>query len=150
VPEIIERKRLKEKSNLRKLLDSTRQYYEAYADKYVEFYNGWSKQKDAFSNPDYKEGYNKVAKTLMNVVKRRERVIDIDCGVGTWSTLLAENGANVISLDYSPNILRRCGERAKSLRLKSRIHGVLADGSYLPFRDETFEGATLNWGTTCF
>jgi len=82
VPEIIERKRLKEKENLRRLLDSTRQYYEAYADKYVEFYNSWFKQKDAFSDPDYKEGYDEVAQTLTRVVKPEEVVIDIGCGLG--------------------------------------------------------------------
>jgi len=145
VPEIIERRRLEEMEDLRKLLDSTRQYYEAYADKYVEFYNSWSKQKNAFSDPNYKEGYDKVAETLMRAVKPQETVVDIGCGVGTWSTLLAENGAGVISLDYSSNILRRCGERAKGLKLKSRIHRVLADGFYLPFQDQTFDGVTLNW-----
>ena len=83
MPEVIERRRLKEKEGLRKLLDSTRQYYEAYTDKYVEFYNSWSKQKNAFSNPNYKEGYDKVAETLTRVVNPEETVIDIGCGVGT-------------------------------------------------------------------
>lgn len=145
MPEIIKRRRLKEKDDLHKLLGSTRQYYEAYTDKYVESYNSWSKQKNAFSDPNYKEGYDRVAETLIKVMKPEEKVIDIGCGVGTWSTLLAENGANVISLDYSPNILRRCEERVKSLRLKPRIHMIVADGFYLPFQDQTFDGATLNW-----
>jgi len=111
----------------------------------VDFYSSWLKQKNAFSDPNYKEGYDKVAETLTSVVKPEERVIDIGCGVGTWSTILAENGAGVISLDYSPNILRRCGERAQSLRLEAKVHRILADGFYLPFQDQTFDGATLNW-----
>jgi len=145
VPEIIKRRRLKEKDDLHKLLGSMRQYYEAYTDKYVEFYNSWSKQKNAFSDPNYKEGYDRVAETLITMVKPEEEVIDIGCGVGTWSTLLAENGASVISLDYSSSILIRCGRKAKNLGLKSEIYRILADGFYLPFQDRTFDGATLNW-----
>ncbi len=61
MPEVIERRRLKEKEDLCKLLESTRQYYDAYADQYVKFYNDWRKQKDTFSNPNYKAGYDKVA-----------------------------------------------------------------------------------------
>jgi len=158
VPEIIKRKKLEEKEGLRRLLDSTRQYYEAYVNRYVDFYNSWFKQKDAFSDPNYKEGYDKVAETLTRIVKPEEIIIDIGCGVGTWSTLLAENGASVISLDYSPNILRICGEKAQSLKLEAGIHRILADGFCLPFQDQAFDGATLNWclrtfqliGTMCY
>lgn len=145
MPEIIKRRTLQAKEDLGKLLDSTRQYYEAYSNKYVEFYHNWFKRENAFSNPDYKEGYDQLAETIIKVMKREEMVADIGCGVGTWSTLLAKKRANVISLDYSPNVLRRCGKKAKSLKLEHRVFRVLADGFYLPFRDQIFNGATLNW-----
>lgn len=145
MPEIIKRRTLQEKEDLGKLLDSTRQYYEAYSNKYVEFYNNWFKRENAFSNPDYKEGYDQLAKTLIGVMKPEEMVLDIGCGVGTWSTLLAKNRADVIGLDYSSSILRRCGEKAKSLKLEPRVFRILADGFYLPFPGQIFNGATLNW-----
>lgn len=145
MPEIIKRRALQEKEDLGRLLDSTKQYYEAYSSKYVEFYNNWFKGEDAFSNPDYKEGYDQLAETLIEVMSPDEMVVDIGCGVGTWSTLLAKNRAKVISLDYSSSVLRRCGEKARSLKLEPRVFKILANGFYLPFPDQSFNGATLNW-----
>lgn len=100
MPEIVKRRGLRKGEDLGKLLDSTRQYYEAYSNKYVKFYNNWLRGENAFSNPDYKEGYDELAETLIRFVKPKEIVIDIGCGVGTWSTLLAKNHASVISLDH--------------------------------------------------
>lgn len=37
------------------------------------------------------------------------------------------------------------GGRSKRLKLESKISRILADGFHLPFRDSTFDGATLNW-----
>lgn len=145
MPEIMKRRALQEKEDLGKLLDSTKQYYEAYSDKYVEFYDDWFKGKNAFSNPDYKEGYDQLAETLIEVMKTEEMIVDVGCGVGTWSTLLAKHRAKVVSLDYSPSILRRCREKARGLKLEPRIFRILADGFHLPFPSQIFDGATLNW-----
>jgi len=146
ITEVIRRRReLQEKEDLDKLLDSTKKYYENYSEKYVDFYNKWIKGEGNFSNPDYKEGYDQLAETLNEVVESGEMVIDIGCGVGTWSSLFAKNRANVISLDYSSSVLRKCGEKAKSLGLNFRVFRVLADGFHLPFSNKIFNGATLNW-----
>ena len=144
-PTIIERKKLNEGDNLPTLLRSTKRYYEAFADGYVKFYNNWVRGEDMFSDADYKEGYDRVARILTDIVKPEEKVIDIGCGVGVWSTLMAENGAYVTSLDYALNALERCKERARKFGVESRIKTVLADGFHLPFPDKTFDGATLNW-----
>lgn len=144
-PTIIERKKLKGAGSLRTLLKSTKRYYEAFADGYVEFYKSWVKGEEMFSDADYKEGYDRVARILTDIVKPEERLIDIGCGVGVWSTLMAKNGAYVTSLDYAENALKRCKERAREFGVESRIKTVLADGFHLPFQGESFDGATLNW-----
>jgi len=139
IPEILERK------DLSRVLDSTRKYYEAYSNGYVKFYNDWVKGEDVFSNPAYKEGYDKVAEVLVNIVRRGELVVNVGCGVETLSTLLARNQAYVVSLDYPPKTLIKCGEKARSLKVESQVLRILADGFYLPFQKQTFVGATLNW-----
>jgi ubiquinone/menaquinone biosynthesis C-methylase UbiE len=42
-------------------------------------------------------------------------------------------------------MIRKSAERSEAFNLKSRISLFLSDGFYLPFRNEVFDGATLNW-----
>ena len=144
-PTITKRKKLEENVNLCTLLESTKRYYNAFTESYITFYESWAKAEDAFSDTEYKKGYDTVAKILTRMVNPNETVIDIGCGVGVWSALLAEHGAHVISVDYALNPLERCKERARAVKMESRISTVLADGFHLPFRDHTFDGAVLNW-----
>lgn len=144
-PTIIKRKRLKGVAELRPLSRSTKEYYEAFSDGYAKFYDNWLRADDIFADVRYKNGYDMVAKVLADAAKPGERVVDVGCGVGVWSTLMAESGAYVTGLDYTLGPLKKCEERRYELRLASRINVVLADGFRLPFRERTFDGATLNW-----
>jgi len=127
------------------VLKSTRAYYESFSDGYVRFYENWSKGEEEFSNPTYKEGYDEIARFLGKTAASGEMVIDIGCGIGHWSTLLAEKDARVAGLDNLPSMIRKSAERSEAFNLKSRIYLFLSDGFHLPFRDEVFDGATLNW-----
>ncbi|MFB0567347.1 MAG: class I SAM-dependent methyltransferase [Candidatus Bathyarchaeia archaeon] len=127
------------------VIKSTRKYYDEYSEKYVEFYENWSKRKGEFSGSEYIEGYETVAGVLITTATSGERVIDIGCGVGKWSALLAENGVEVFSVDNLPTMLRKVSQRCKQNRIESKISPILSDGFYLPFNDGTFDGATLNW-----
>jgi ubiquinone/menaquinone biosynthesis C-methylase UbiE len=69
----------------------------------------------------------------------------VGCGVGKWSALLAETGAEVVSVDNLPSMLQKVAQRCKRNRVKSRVSPVLSDGFHLPFKEKTFDGATLNW-----
>jgi ubiquinone/menaquinone biosynthesis C-methylase UbiE len=143
--DIVDRRSLVKEEDLNRILNLTRRYYRLYSEEYVQFYNNWLKGEGNFSDPEYKIGYDKVAQILAGLVRKGELVIDIGCGVGAWSILLAKNGARVVGLDYSSEALIRCKERGKEDHVDSNILGTLADGFYLPFRDEVFEGGTLNW-----
>lgn len=127
------------------VIKSTRKYYDEYSERYVEFYENWSKRKGEFSGSEYIEGYEAVARVLANTVASGERVIDIGCGVGKWSVLLAENDVDVASVDNLPTMLRKVSQRCKQNRIESRISPILSDGFFLPFKVGTFDGATLNW-----
>lgn len=144
-PTITKRKTLEKDANLHRVLKSTMQYYDAFSDSYITFYDNWTKAENAFSDAEYKKGYDRVAQTLSDMVNPEEVIIDIGCGVGVWSQLLAQQGAHVTSIDCVMSSLRKCNERAQTSNLKSKITAVLADGFHLPFREHTFDGATLNW-----
>lgn len=151
IPAVIKRKKLKN-TTLNAVMQSTRDYYHTISDSYIMFYDNWIKAENIFSIADYKEGYGNVAELLIYTMAPKEGVLDIGCGVGMWSTLLAQHGAYVFSLDYALNPLLKCKERAKQCKVESRICILLADGFYLPFREQTFDGVTLNWviSHTCF
>jgi len=143
--EVVERSSLQKGSDLNKILNSTRKYYGLFSDGYVQFYDNWLESKGHFSDLEYKVGYDNVAELLIRLVNNGQLIIDIGCGVGTWSILLAKKGASVAGLDQSPEALLKCGEISASSNVKSSVFRVLGDGFYIPFGEEIFDGATLNW-----
>ena len=111
----------------------------------MKFYENWLKREGEFSDPEYREGYETVAKFLVQTAKSGDKVIDIGCGIGVWSALLAEKNVYVTGLDNLRIMLQKCADRSKEFELKSRVSFLLSDGFCLPLRDEAFDGATLNW-----
>lgn len=98
----------------------------------MKFYADGFRSEGAFSDPEYREGYNRVAALLVTLAKSQELVIDVGCGVGFWSTLMAKHGARVVSLDQLSRLLQKCGGRTKRLKLESKISRILADGFTYP------------------
>ena len=47
--------------------------------------------------------------------------LDIGCGIGRLTALLAQAGAEVTAIDLSPDKLARCRESARRKRVASRI-----------------------------
>jgi len=141
---ILKRRGFKEKG-YEEILNSTRRYYDRFADRYVNFYEDWLKGEGSFSDPKYREGYETVANLLGKTVKPDQRIVDIGCGVGVWSTLMAEKGAHVFGLDNLSIVLQKSRERLKRFGVESKTSLVLSDGFHLPFKDRVFDGATLNW-----
>lgn len=72
---------------------------------------------------------------------RGRRVIDLCCGTGDISRLLARKGARLTSLDFSLNMLEK-GRKKGSLPGAS----IAADASKIPFQDNAFHTATIAFG----
>jgi demethylmenaquinone methyltransferase/2-methoxy-6-polyprenyl-1,4-benzoquinol methylase len=70
-----------------------------------------------------------------------KRIVDLCCGTGDLSRLLDRKGANVVSLDFSLNMLQR-GVEKKALRGSP----MAADVSLIPFKDNTFHVAAIAFG----
>jgi SAM-dependent methyltransferase len=143
--EVIKRRKLKKGNDLDQILKSTSEYYRAFSDKYAKFYDDWLSGKGPFSDPKYKKGYDRVAKTLTELVDDGQLIFDVGCGVGTWSILMAQCGAYVVGLDQSFEALSIYRKRIKEANFGQRISGILGDGYCCPFKSGIFDGSTLNW-----
>ena len=74
------------------------------------------------------------------------RILDIGCGPGFFSILLARQGYRLTAADYTPNMLDEARENAGDLACK--IQFVEADAETLPFEDCSFDAVVtrnLTW-----
>ena len=67
------------------------------------------------------------------------RVLDIGCGPGLFSILLAGQGYRLTAADYTPNMLEEARENASAAGMADRIAFVEADAEALPFADCSFD-----------
>jgi demethylmenaquinone methyltransferase/2-methoxy-6-polyprenyl-1,4-benzoquinol methylase len=78
--------------------------------------------------------------TARAVVGRGDRVLDACCGTGDLALADLEAGGRVTGVDFSERML----ERAR--RKSSEIEWVRGDALELPFRDRSFDAATVGFG----
>ena len=77
-----------------------------------------------------------------------ERALDVGVGTGdlAFGILRASAaGTRVVGIDISPAMLAIAAERAATLDLSPRFHGVLASVEALPFGNETFHRAAAGF-----
>lgn len=67
-------------------------------------------------------------------------VLDLCCGHGELTAMLADAGVEVTGLDFSPEMLALARERAPRARL------VEGDAGALPFEDGSFDAVVCNFG----
>jgi SAM-dependent methyltransferase len=68
---------------------------------------------------------------------RGQRVLDLGCGEGHNTRLVAEQGADVVALDISEVFIRAAADSATH-----RTAHIVGDGTELPFRPACFDGVT--------
>jgi ubiquinone/menaquinone biosynthesis C-methylase UbiE len=64
------------------------------------------------------------------------RVLDVGCGVGRWSRLLAARGAHVTGIDLSPTMIAEAQRRAVAEGVADRCHFRVQDLSHLDVEGE--------------
>jgi ubiquinone/menaquinone biosynthesis C-methylase UbiE len=79
------------------------------------------------------------------LLKRRPgaQVLDVGTGTGVVACMLARFGANVRGVDHSPEMLERARQRARDLKVDSRVEFDLADGENLSYPDGQFDAVTI-------
>ena len=78
---------------------------------------------------------NLVTKLLPEV--NRKLILDVGCGTGKYSIMLAMMGAYVVGVDSQLPMVAVAKERSRNLRLDLEV--VISDAGTLPFRAEVFD-----------
>jgi len=66
-------------------------------------------------------------------------VLEIACGTGRFTVMLAERGANIVGLDISSAMLAEAREKARAASVADRIEFMRGDAARLPFPDDHFD-----------
>jgi SAM-dependent methyltransferase len=67
------------------------------------------------------------------------KILEIACGTGRFTALLAERGADIVGLDISSAMLQQGRERAQSAGVADRLEYMRGDAARLPFPDDHFD-----------
>lgn len=68
-----------------------------------------------------------------------ERVLEIACGTGRFSVMLAERGADVTGIDISGAMLGQAREKARAAGVADAVEFMRGDAARLPFPDNAFD-----------
>jgi ubiquinone/menaquinone biosynthesis C-methylase UbiE len=71
-------------------------------------------------------------------VEDRE-ILEIACGTGRFTAMLAERGADIVGLDISGPMLKQGRERAQSAGVAENLEYMRGDAARLPFPDDHFD-----------
>ena len=67
------------------------------------------------------------------------KILEIACGTGRFTAMLAERGADIIGLDISAAMLKQGRERAQVAGVADQLEYMRADAARLPFPDNHFD-----------
>ncbi|MFB6229436.1 MAG: class I SAM-dependent methyltransferase [Halobacteriales archaeon] len=67
-----------------------------------------------------------------------ERVLEVACGTGRFSVMLAERGADVTGIDISGAMLGQAREKARAAGVSDTVEFLRGDAARLPFPDDAF------------
>lgn len=67
-----------------------------------------------------------------------KRILEIACGTGRFTVLLAEHGATVSGIDISEAMLARGRSKARAAAVEDHIEFIRGDAARLPFPDDCF------------
>ena len=68
-----------------------------------------------------------------------KRILEIACGTGRFTVLLADRGADVVGLDISPAMLVQGKRKAQAAGITDTIEFIRGDAARLPFDDDEFD-----------
>jgi ubiquinone/menaquinone biosynthesis C-methylase UbiE len=68
-----------------------------------------------------------------------KHVLEIACGTGRFTTMLAQRGADIVGLDISPAMLQEGRKKARAAGVADHLEFMRGDAARLPFPDDHFE-----------
>ncbi|XVH30642.1 class I SAM-dependent methyltransferase [Haloferacaceae archaeon DSL9] len=68
-----------------------------------------------------------------------KRVLEVACGTGRFTVMLAERGADIIGLDISSAMMAQGREKARRAGVADNVEFMRGDAARLPFPDDHFD-----------
>ena len=68
-----------------------------------------------------------------------KKILEIACGTGRFTAMLAERGADIVGLDISGPMLQQGRERAHAAGVSDHLEYMRGDAGRLPFPDDHFD-----------
>jgi len=68
-----------------------------------------------------------------------KRVLEIACGTGRFTVMLAERGADIVGLDISAAMLQQGRHKARNAGVADHLEFMRGDAARLPFPDDHFD-----------
>lgn len=106
----------------------------------------WSVQTQAFYELSLEEWNGRIHEIWDTILKqhfhfeKNARILEIGCGPGFMSLVLAEHGYDVTATDINSDMLHAGRKLAGDLRLDDRIQFIEMDAQSLNFEDSIFDG----------
>ncbi len=104
----------------------------------LKFWNKASKFYAKYMNKNV-GAYLYFTKVLQNYLNKEMQVLELGCGTGELSVLVADNLQNLIATDFSEGMIRAC----KNKNLKSNIIFKVEDACNLSFKDNSFDAVLI-------
>ncbi|MEA1931864.1 MAG: methyltransferase domain-containing protein [Euryarchaeota archaeon] len=68
-----------------------------------------------------------------------QRILEVACGTGRFTVMMAQQGADIIGLDISPAMLSQGRQKAKEVGVDDHVEFMRGDAARLPFPDDHFD-----------
>lgn len=81
----------------------------------------------------------KVDKRLSGFIRKGDRVLDVGCFYPTEAMRFAQKGAQVTSIDISPEVIFKAKKVARQKGLKNKIKFEVQDATDLKYKDNSFD-----------
>jgi len=123
-----------------------------YDDRKEQIVHYWEKRGESFLEQRRAELANPIAKRWMKEIekqipeKRRLKILDVGCGAGFFSILLAKEGHEVFGIDLTPEMIENAIQLAEEENADCRFQ--VMDAEKPIFADETFDvviSRNLTW-----
>ena len=111
-------------------------YYDQRAGEYVDWFLRTGLYDRPETNEPFLSGLRQLEAELASFGEGR--ILEIACGIGWWTSLLAQSGSEVFALDYGPRMLAECRKRLALNDAQATL--VRASAYALPFADNALDG----------